>query len=49
MVRASRGTDPRRPAEPRRAEHDRAHIVSAACAKEKKRAIVLRMRADALT
>jgi hypothetical protein len=28
MVRASRGTDPRRPAEPRRAEHDRAHIVS---------------------
>ncbi len=55
MVRASRGTDPKRTAEPRRAEsrHDReaarAHIVSAACAKEKKRAIVLRMRADELT
>jgi hypothetical protein len=52
MVRVSRGTDPKRPAEPRRAEsrHDReaarAHIVSAACAKGKKRAIVLRKRAD---
>ncbi len=40
MVRASRGTDPKRPAEPRRAEsrHDReaarAHIVSVAGAKE---------------
>jgi hypothetical protein len=50
MVRASRGTDPKLPAEPRRAEsrHDReaarAHIVSAACAKGKKRAIVLGTR-----
>ena len=40
MVQASRGTDPKRPAEPRRAEsrHDReaarAHIVSASGAKE---------------
>ena len=50
MVRASRGTDPRRPAEPRRAEHDReaerAHIVSGADKQREMRAIVLRTRLE---
>ena len=52
MVRASRGTDPRRPAEPRRAEHDReaerAHIVSGADKQKEMRAIVLRSLAKDL-